>query len=177
MTEAFVRKIKRDYVRVGLCPAAQTVMHQAVHGGSPTTTRFTRTRLSDIVLPVSHRSSRRSSLRAAGYFGLGRACELQYQRLTSREGRSMVGIIILTVVAAVMVLVQVLILSPVPSVAAISADLARKCREMAIKAHPPKPAGTKAYAQAERDFFRECISKNGEMQENGSEKSPSTGPR
>ncbi len=30
MTEAFVRKIKRDYVRVGLCPAAQTVMHQAV---------------------------------------------------------------------------------------------------------------------------------------------------
>ena len=30
MTKAFVRKIKRDYVRVGLCPAAQTVMHQAV---------------------------------------------------------------------------------------------------------------------------------------------------
>ena len=87
------------------------------------------------------------------------------------------GIIILTVVAAVMVLVQVLILSPVPSVAAISADLAKKCREMAIKAHPPKPAGTKAYAQEERDFFRECISKNGEMQENGSEKGPSTGPR
>ena len=87
------------------------------------------------------------------------------------------GIIILTVVAAVMLLVQVLILSAVPSVAAISADLAKKCREMAIKAHPPQPAGTKAYAQGERAFFRECISKNGEIQENGSEKDRSTGPR
>jgi len=30
MAEAFVRKIKRDYARVSLCPDAQTVMHQAV---------------------------------------------------------------------------------------------------------------------------------------------------
>jgi hypothetical protein len=30
MVEAFVRKIKRDYARVSLCPDAQTVMHQAV---------------------------------------------------------------------------------------------------------------------------------------------------
>jgi hypothetical protein len=48
---------------------------------------------------------------------------------------------------------------------AISADLANKCREMAIKAHPPPvPPGGKAYAQAERDFFNECIAKNGQMQ-------------
>jgi hypothetical protein len=33
--------------------------------------------------------------------------------------------------------------------------LAKKCREMAIEAHPPARAGTKPYAQAERDFFRE----------------------
>ncbi len=48
---------------------------------------------------------------------------------------------------------------------AISADLANKCREMAIKAHPPPlPLGGKAYAQAERAFFSECVAKNGQMQ-------------
>lgn len=176
MTEAFVRKIKRDYVRVGLCPAAQTVMHQAVRW-------ITHHNEVHPHKALRYRSPRESSQltkvksESCWIFWFGPRLRATYQRLTSREGRSIVGIIILTVVAAVMVLVQVLILSPVPSVAAISADLARKCREMAIKAHPPKPAGTKAYAQAERDFFRECISKNGEMQENGSEKGPSTGPR
>jgi hypothetical protein len=49
--------------------------------------------------------------------------------------------------------------------AAISADLANKCRAMAIKAHPPPfPPGNKAYAVAERTFFSECVSKNGQMQ-------------
>ena len=50
MAEAFVRTIKRDYVRVSPCPDAQTVMHQL---GLITTTRFTPTRHSDIVHPVS----------------------------------------------------------------------------------------------------------------------------
>jgi hypothetical protein len=52
MAEAFVRTIKRDYVRVSPRPDAETVMRQ-LPVGSPTTTRFTRTRLSDIVHPVS----------------------------------------------------------------------------------------------------------------------------
>src|SRR5512132_549945 len=43
MAEAFVRTIKRDYVRVSPCPDAQTVMHQD-QLGLITTTRFTRTR-------------------------------------------------------------------------------------------------------------------------------------
>jgi hypothetical protein len=51
--------------------------------------------------------------------------------------------------------------------AAISAELANKCREMAIKAHPPpSPPGNKAYAQAEREFFRTCVSQNGQMPAN-----------
>jgi putative transposase len=67
MAEAFVRTIKRDYVRVSSCPNAETVMHQ-LHRGSPTTTRFTRTRLSDIVRPRVDRSSRKS-LTVSGHSG------------------------------------------------------------------------------------------------------------
>ena len=45
----------------------------------------------------------------------------------------------------------------------ISADLAKKCRGLAIKAHPPE-RGPKAHsAQAEREYFQECVRKNGEM--------------
>jgi len=57
-------------------------------------------------------------------------------------------------------------LAALPSAAqsAISAELARKCRELAIKAHPTLPAGSKGGAeQAQRDYFRECIAKNGDM--------------
>jgi len=47
----------------------------------------------------------------------------------------------------------------------ISAELAKKCRELMIKAHPTKRAGSKdgAYAQAQRDYFQDCIAKGGNM--------------
>jgi len=47
----------------------------------------------------------------------------------------------------------------------ISAELAKKCRALAIKTHPTKPAGSKdgAYAQAQRDYFQDCIAKGGNM--------------
>ena len=70
---------------------------------------------------------------------------------------------ILNVAATVLVVVQILILSTTSPVLAISADLAKKCRDMAIKAHPPASSGTQAYAQAERDFFKACIANNGQM--------------
>ena len=58
---------------------------------------------------------------------------------------------------------------------AIDAALAKKCRAMAIKAHPPHPAGSKSgYAEAERVYFRDCVAKGGNMP-NG--KSTSTGVR
>lgn len=48
--------------------------------------------------------------------------------------------------------------------AAISAELANKCRQMAIKEHPPKPAGTKSgTAGVERQYYRDCIANNGSM--------------
>jgi len=43
----------------------------------------------------------------------------------------------------------------------ISAELAKKCRALAIKAHPR--AGNRAYAQAQRDYFQDCIAKGGNM--------------
>jgi hypothetical protein len=42
---------------------------------------------------------------------------------------------------------------------AITAELAKKCRDEAIKAHPPQPAGTLPYAEAEREVFRDCVAK------------------
>ena len=47
---------------------------------------------------------------------------------------------------------------------AVSAELAKKCRELAIKAHPRAVAGSsKGTAQAERDYFRQCIAKGGNV--------------
>jgi hypothetical protein len=51
-----------------------------------------------------------------------------------------------------------------PAVAAISAELAKKCRGLAIKAHPTEPAGRKTGSvQAQRDYFRDCVAKGGNM--------------
>jgi hypothetical protein len=55
---------------------------------------------------------------------------------------------------------------------AITPELAKKCRAMAIKAHPPSPAGTNPYAQAERQYYNECISKNGAMPSDDSATKP-----
>ena len=51
---------------------------------------------------------------------------------------------------------------------AISADLAKKCRAMAIKAHPTPLAGSKASGveKAQRDYFQACIAKDGKMDNN-----------
>lgn len=50
------------------------------------------------------------------------------------------------------------------SAMAISADLAKRCRAMTIKAYPPVLAGSKkGDAQEERNYFSTCISKNGQM--------------
>ena len=49
--------------------------------------------------------------------------------------------------------------------APISAELAKTCRELAIKAHPTQVAGSStASAQAQRDYFKECVINRGNMQ-------------
>lgn len=49
---------------------------------------------------------------------------------------------------------------------AISADLAKKCRAMAIKAHPtPRPGSKSTGAEkAQREYFGECVAKGGKME-------------
>jgi len=47
----------------------------------------------------------------------------------------------------------------------MSAELAKKCRALAITAHPTERAGSRAgaYAQAQRDYFQDCIAKGGNI--------------
>jgi hypothetical protein len=59
----------------------------------------------------------------------------------------------------VVALAAAILLATAGPAAALSAEVAKKCREQAVKAHPPQRAGTKAYAQAERDAFRDCVAK------------------
>ncbi len=52
-----------------------------------------------------------------------------------------------------------------------TAELAKKCRDLEIKAYPPKPAGSTktGTAQKERDYFAQCLRKGGNM-DNGNVK-------
>jgi hypothetical protein len=68
----------------------------------------------------------------------------------------------LIAIAAVAAALEVLLLLVSPAFA-ITAELAKKCRDLAIAAHPTQLAGTSAYAAAQRDFFNQCVAKNGDM--------------
>ena len=47
---------------------------------------------------------------------------------------------------------------------AITAELAKKCREMAFKAYPPVATGSKqSNAKGQQDYYRTCVAKNGKM--------------
>ena len=47
---------------------------------------------------------------------------------------------------------------------AITAELAKKCRQMAFKEHPPVRAGSKpGAAKAQQEYYRTCVAKNGKM--------------
>ncbi len=51
-------------------------------------------------------------------------------------------------------------------VAAPSAELAIKCRDMMINAYPPvRPGSPHGNAQKEREYFRACTARNGKMDE------------
>ena len=52
-----------------------------------------------------------------------------------------------------------------PVSSSVSAELARKCRSLALGAHPTQPAGKKQGSEvAQREYFRECVAKGGEME-------------
>jgi hypothetical protein len=59
---------------------------------------------------------------------------------------------------------------------AITADLANKCRQMAIKAHPPQRAGAKSgSAEIERKYYRDCLA-NGGVAPDGNTQNPPVAP-
>ena len=66
----------------------------------------------------------------------------------------------------VMVLALTAYLPTVQPAPAITAELAKKCRLMAINAHPTPTPGSKPTGaeKAQRDYFRECVAKNGKME-------------
>jgi len=54
------------------------------------------------------------------------------------------------------------------AISAPTAELAKKCREMMIKAYPPLPPGSKSgNAQQQQEYFRTCIAQNGKMKDAG----------
>jgi hypothetical protein len=52
---------------------------------------------------------------------------------------------------------------------AVDADVAKKCRALAIKAHPTPKAGTKAGGaeKAQRDYFQTCLTKADKEEKSG----------
>ena len=48
---------------------------------------------------------------------------------------------------------------------ALTADLAKKCREMMVKEYPPQTAGSPTgRAQQERSYFQACVAQGGNME-------------
>jgi hypothetical protein len=71
--------------------------------------------------------------------------------------------------AALFVAAVLAVVVAAQSSAAITAELAKKCRALAIKAHPYSMPGRKGpgTAQAQREYFNECVARNGNMPDGG----------
>jgi hypothetical protein len=68
--------------------------------------------------------------------------------------------------SALIVLALTAYLPMVLPASALSAEIAKKCRAMAIKANPSPKLGSKASGadKAQRDYFRECIANGGKTE-------------
>jgi hypothetical protein len=68
---------------------------------------------------------------------------------------------------AALAIAIVVVMAPTPGARAApapTAELAKKCREMMIKAHPSSQAGSKTgTSQQQRDYLKTCIARNGNM--------------
>jgi hypothetical protein len=52
----------------------------------------------------------------------------------------------------------------VPHASALTAEVANKCRQYAVKAYPPTRVGSKkGTAGAERQYFKDCVAKDGNV--------------
>ena len=73
---------------------------------------------------------------------------------------------LLNLMGAFIVVIMVGQLACAQPASPISAELAKKCRELAIKAHPTPKVGTKAVGteKAQRDYYQACITKRDKME-------------
>ena len=58
-----------------------------------------------------------------------------------------------------------LLLIATPSQAGISVELAKKCRAMAIEAHPTQLYGMNGSATPQREYYNACVARDGNMQD------------
>lgn len=65
----------------------------------------------------------------------------------------------------------------VQTASALSLELAKKCRAMALKAHPYKLPGVKGpgTAAAERDYYNECVARGGNIPQGDSSQGSAEG--
>jgi hypothetical protein len=68
--------------------------------------------------------------------------------------KTWIAILVSAAIAAVIV---------APARAQVSADLAKKCRAMMVKAHPTMMYGASGTAALQREYFSECIKRQGKM--------------
>jgi hypothetical protein len=95
-------------------------------------------------------------------------------RYSSAKGGSMTNVV--RRLGSLLLVLPVIVVCSAGPASAISVELAKKCRDMAVKAHPPPiRLGNKAYAQAERDFFAQCVAKNGHVDNPDPSKNSDTG--
>lgn len=69
-----------------------------------------------------------------------------------------------TRISALLALAVAALCAAAAPVSALDPVLAKMCREKALEAHPYKPAGSSGgSAQAQRNYYNECIAKGGKM--------------
>ena len=68
--------------------------------------------------------------------------------------------------ATIVLTVAVAAVTPQPATA-FSAEVAKKCRDLAIKAHPTPTVGSKASGveKAQRDYFQSCVARESKEEE------------
>ncbi len=68
------------------------------------------------------------------------------------------------------------ILAGSPARAEITAELAKKCQQLMVKAHPTQWYTSKGNGAAQQAYFKECLAKNGDMPEPKPEPKPQPKP-
>jgi hypothetical protein len=81
---------------------------------------------------------------------------------------------LMTHIARAMSLAVALAATVMPAQAQVSAELAKTCRALMIKAVPTNTYGGDGTAQKQREYFRECVARKGDMPDAARASAPET---